>query len=243
MRFREQHRAGDALRLELVEASPTTVRPASRLASRQSARSASARVNSGVSAGQPYHSPNRWIPSISRPPWRSRACVRGDLDCASNALFGCRVKCCALPPRRMRYSRLLAAVDVNVKLLHNSRAGAIISAFRTRYSPAQARTSAALRVSPNSAAVTPSTVTDDRLLRAPRFRSRRSPTPFVRWRWTRWRPPIPAIPACRWAWPTSPWRCGTGTLRTTRRIRTGPTATASCSPTATARCCCMRCCT
>ena len=32
-------------------------------------------------------------------------------------------------------------------------------------------------------------------------------------------------------------------LRTIRRIRTGPTATASCCPTATARCCCTRCCT
>ena len=32
-------------------------------------------------------------------------------------------------------------------------------------------------------------------------------------------------------------------LRTTRRIRTGPIATASCCRTATARCCCTRCCT
>src|SRR5215475_3088821 len=43
------------------------VSPASRLAARHTTRSVSLRVNSGVSAGHPYHSPNRWIPSISRP--------------------------------------------------------------------------------------------------------------------------------------------------------------------------------
>ena len=35
----------------------------------------------------------------------------------------------------------------------------------------------------------------------------------------------------------------TGHLRTTRPTRTGPTATASCSPTAMPRCCSTRCCT
>ena len=44
--------------------------------------------------------------------------------------------------------------------------------------------------------------------------------------------------ACRWAWPTSPRCCGATPARTTRPIRTGPTATASCCRTATARCCC-----
>ena len=32
----------------------------------------------------------------------------------------------------------------------------------------------------------------------------RTPTPFARWRWTRWKRPSPATPACQWAWPT--WR-------------------------------------
>ena len=31
----------------------------------------------------------------------------------------------------------------------------------------------------------------------------------ARWRWTPCRKPTPAIPACRWAWPRSPTRCGT----------------------------------
>ena len=49
-------------------------------------------------------------------------------------------------------------------------------------------------------------------------------------------------PACPWAWPTSPRRCGATTSSTIRPTRSGPTATASCSPTATARCCSTRCC-
>ena len=53
----------------------------------------------------------------------------------------------------------------------------------------------------------------------------------------------PATRACRWAWPRSPRRCGAAICSTTRPTRTGRTATASCSPTATARCCCTRCCT
>ena len=69
------------------------------------------------------------------------------------------------------------------------------------------------------------------------------PTRFARWRWTRCRPRTPAIPACRWAWPRSRSRCGTAICATTRRTRSGPTATASCSRTATARCCSTRCCT
>ncbi len=42
--------------------------------------------------------------------------------------------------------------------------------------------------------------------------------PSARSRWTRSKPPSPDIPACRWAWPTSRSRCGTGTCVTTRRI-------------------------
>src|SRR5437899_2929579 len=37
------------------------------------------------------------------------------------------------------------------------------------------------------------------------------------------------IPACRWAWRRLPRCCGAGTSDTTRRTRSGPTATASCS--------------
>jgi transketolase len=56
------------------------------------------------------------------------------------------------------------------------------------------------------------------------------------------RRPTPATRACRWAWPTSRWRCGAPPEARPGRPA-GPTATASCSPTATARCCCTRCCT
>ena len=49
--------------------------------------------------------------------------------------------------------------------------------------------------------------------------------------------------ARRWAWPRWRSRCGAVTCATTRPIRTGPTATASCCRTATRRCCSTRCCT
>ena len=40
-----------------------------------------------------------------------------------------------------------------------------------------------------------------------------SPTPFAPWRWMPSRPPIAAIPACRWAWPTPPPRLFTQHLK------------------------------
>src|SRR5216684_6610085 len=49
-------------------------------------------------------------------------------------------------------------------------------------------------------------------------------------------------PACRWEWPKSRWRYGENICATIRPTRNGRTATASCSRTATARCCCTRCC-
>ncbi len=52
-------------------------------------------------------------------------------------------------------------------------------------------------------------------------------------RWTPCSAPIPDTRACRWAWPTSPRCCGATSSDTTRAIRAGSTATASCSPTAT----------
>ena len=57
------------------------------------------------------------------------------------------------------------------------------------------------------------------------------------------RRPIPATPACRWAWPTSRRSCGRTTSSTTRATRCGSTAIASCCRTGTVRCCCIRCCT
>ena len=49
--------------------------------------------------------------------------------------------------------------------------------------------------------------------------------------------PTRGIPARPWAWPTWPSRCGATISSTTRPIRTGSTATASCCRTATPRCC------
>src|SRR5215467_6507578 len=43
--------------------SPTIVIPDALLTLRHNARKASERVISGASAGQPYHSPSRWMPS------------------------------------------------------------------------------------------------------------------------------------------------------------------------------------
>ena len=68
------------------------------------------------------------------------------------------------------------------------------------------------------------------------------PTPFVRSPWMPCRPRIRDIPARPWAWPTSPRCCGATCSSTTPATRNGGTATASCSRTATARCCCIRCC-
>ena len=61
----------------------------------------------------------------------------------------------------------------------------------------------------------------------------------------RWMPSkrrIRAIPDCRWAPPTSPRCCSPAISNSTRSIRTGPTATASCCRPDTARCCFTRCC-
>ena len=83
-------------------------------------------------------------------------------------------------------------------------------------------------------------------------RARCPPTPIstrcastrsARWRWTRCRRPSPAIPARRWRWRRSPTRCGRTCSASTRRTRPGRTATASCSASATPRCCSTRCCT
>ena len=67
-------------------------------------------------------------------------------------------------------------------------------------------------------------------------------TPSARSRWTRSSRPSPAIPACRWARPTSRPCCSPSSSSSIRPIRNGPTATASCSRPATARCCSTRCC-
>ena len=50
--------------------------------------------------------------------------------------------------------------------------------------------------------------------------------------------PSPAIPARRWRSRRRPTCCGPASCGTIPRIPTGPTATGSCSPAATRRCCC-----
>ena len=64
----------------------------------------------------------------------------------------------------------------------------------------------------------------------------------ARWRWTPSSRRNPAIPACRWAWPTSPPSCSRNSCSSTRRRPTGRTATGSCCRTAMARCCSTGCC-
>ena len=56
--------------------------------------------------------------------------------------------------------------------------------------------------------ITPRSPTRRRSSARRRPRPGRWPTPSAPWPSTRSRPPNPAIPACRWAWPTSPPRCG-----------------------------------
>ena len=64
-----------------------------------------------------------------------------------------------------------------------------------------------------------------------------SPTPSAPWRWMRSKPPIRAIRACRWAWPTPRRRLFTRHLKhDPSRSATGPTATASCCRRGMARC-------
>ena len=46
-----------------------------------------------------------------------------------------------------------------------------------------------------------------------------APTSSAAWRWTAYRRPTPAIPACRWAWPTWPTCCGPASCATTRPTR------------------------
>ena len=53
----------------------------------------------------------------------------------------------------------------------------------------------------------------------------------------------PGTRACPWAWPRRPMCSGPGTCGTVPGIRTGRTATASCSAPDTDRCCSMPCCT
>jgi len=66
-------------------------------------------------------------------------------------------------------------------------------------------------------------------------------TPSERWRWTRSSKPTRGTPACRWAWRMWPTCCGRASSNTIRPTRPGPTATASSSPPATARCCSTAC--
>ena len=84
--------------------------------------------------------------------------------------------------------------------------------------------------------------------------SRRSPSPATStcgiWptasgfcRWTPCSRPRAAIPARRWAWPTSRPFSSRISCSSTRPIRIGSTATASCCRTATPRCCSTACCT
>ena len=171
VRFGEQHRSRDTLRRELVEriADDRQARRR-RVASRQSARSASARVNSGVSAGQPYHSPNRWIPSISRPLCKKkprRRFVTGEKG----------VRAIAKIRRRL---------NADLQLLHRRPPGAIeFQVFARRFRrPRHAHLPRAFF---------PTSIHrrshDRRNLRRfrRRDRPRRSPTRSARSRWMRWR--------------------------------------------------------
>ena len=77
----------------------------------------------------------------------------------------------------------------------------------------------------------------------PGHRRRCASTRSARSRSTRSRRRTPAIPARRWRSRRSPTRSGTASCASIRTIRSGPTATASCCPPATPRCCSARCCT
>ena len=238
MRFGEQHGSGHALRLELMERIADHREP--RVARRRRGRacaSASARVNSGVCAGHSYHSPRRWMPSISRPlahpgslsngrsMHASRASRRARMPAPKKSpAASCRKKGARLRTIMASATRALVCI-VNIRLLHNAPSSAIISrstcserSLAPRRRRILARTS-----SPRSRRLRPLAKPDIRL----RHDRRRSDYPACerdpRARdGRRAKRPSAAIPACRWAWPRSPSRCGTATCATTPRIRTGP---------------------
>ena len=186
---------------------------------RHKARSGSARVISGVSAGQPYHSPSRWMPSIVVLPQRHSANIQVPVKLdiiAQNRCLGdnfsalqqrcarqCRVRR-ASALRAFRSCRSRGSDDRSVDCAESR----VRSAARRELSDTVLLANAirALAMDAVQAANSgPSRHADghggDR---------RRAVEP-----------------------PSAPQ---------SRRIRTGPTATASCSPTATARCCSTRCC-
>src|SRR3954468_10347357 len=109
--------------------SPTIVRPEASTAWRQSSRNASACVSKGSSAGQPYHSPSRWIPSIAftlqellplgRLPDPGATVAKCDVPDESFDAFASRDRRCN------RYNSRASARNRNVKLWHNGCASAI----------------------------------------------------------------------------------------------------------------------
>ena len=122
---------------------------------------------------------------------------------------------------------LPCTASINVRLLHKMLSGAIISSSARTNLPRAARgCQRYLGKTPRAASDLPPTIhesPDDRAdRRSPAPPIPCSPTRSARWRWTRWKQRRAAIRACRWAWPRSPSRCGTDTLRTTPPIPAGP---------------------
>ncbi len=66
-------------------------------------------------------------------------------------------------------------------------------------------------------------------------------TPSAAWPWTPSRRPTPAIPARRWPWPRWLTVSGSASCASTPAIPSGPTATASSSPSAMLPCCSTPC--